>query len=60
MIQVNCIVTGEENANSLIAMHADTEVEVKITTSLREEEITMTWKEASVVKDLIILAENNV
>jgi len=60
MIQVNCVVTGEENETSVIAVHADTEVEVKITTSLREEEITMTWAEATVVRDLLILAENNV
>jgi len=59
MLQVNAVITDEQNNQVLVNVTGTEEVEIIVTKAERQQKMTLTWAEAAALRGLLDFAEDN-
>jgi hypothetical protein len=59
MIQAQCVLVDDDGQTIVVALKMDSEVQLIISRPVSKVDITLSWNEVGVLKDLLVLADNN-
>ena len=59
MLQAQCVLVDDDGQTIVVALKMDSEVQLIISRPEGKVDITLSWNEVGVLKDLLVLADNN-
>ena len=59
MLQAQCVLVDDDGQTIVVALKMDSEVQLIISRPESKVDITLSWNEVGVLKDLLVLADNN-